>query len=101
MPTLMESDPAFTTRKTTVRSAEATNVSNRQDAIDIDDLVRLVTRLIKRETNLGVQEMEIIFDKGQLILSGFCRTFYTKQLAQQAVVSVLGDVELVNNIRVV
>lgn len=101
MPRLMESDPSFTADKTPVRFADAVNISSGPDAVDIDDLVRRVSRLVKRETNLGVQEMQIVFKDGQLILSGYCRTFYTKQLAQQAVVSVIGNTELVNNIRVV
>lgn len=73
----------------------------RGDDRNAEELIRRITRLIKRETNLGVQEMKVRFEGGQVVISGCCRTFYTKQLAQEAVLSVIGDVELVNQIRVV
>lgn len=70
-------------------------------AIDVDNLVYRISRLIKRETNLGVQEMQVCVENDCLILRGYCRTFYTKQMAQQAVLKILGDIEMVNEIRVV
>ncbi len=70
------------------------------EPIDADDLIDRMSRLIKRETNLGVLEMQVRFEGGRVILEGYCRTFYTKQMAQQAVLTALGKVELVNNIRV-
>ena len=69
--------------------------------IDTDELVRRVSRMIRRETNLGIQEMKVGFEEQKLVISGYCRTFYTKQLAQQAVLAEIGEVELVNRIRVV
>lgn len=69
--------------------------------VDTSELVRNISRLIKRETNLGVQEMEVFFEEGKLVLTGYCKTFYTKQLAQQAAVKLIGVTELVNRIRVV
>lgn len=71
------------------------------DDKNAEELIRRISRLIKRETNLGVQEMKVRFDDGQVVISGCCRTFYTKQLAQEAVLAVIGEVRLVNNIRVV
>lgn len=68
--------------------------------VDADELVRNISRLIRRETNLGVQEMKVEYRDGQLILSGYCRTFYTKQIAQEAALKLLGEVSLVNKIRV-
>ena len=76
-------------------------VSVSAESVDIDELICRICRIIKRETNLGVREMQVMFENGRLILNGYCRTFYTKQLAQQAVLAILGDIELVNNIRVV
>jgi hypothetical protein len=64
------------------------------------ELIRQILHLIKQETNLGVQEINVFLENGQLVLTGFCRSFYTKQLAQEAVLKVIGDIDLVNQIYV-
>ncbi len=68
--------------------------------IDPAELARRIARMIKRETYLGVQDMKVRFENGTLILSGLCHTFYTKQLAQEAALKIMGDVDLVNAIHV-
>jgi len=67
---------------------------------DLKELITEIKRMIRRETNRGVQEMQVAMENGKVVLSGYCRTFYTKQLAQQAAMKVLGTDELVNEIRV-
>jgi hypothetical protein len=67
---------------------------------DIPELIRRIFCIVKQETNLGVQEMNIFFENGKWVLTGYCRTFYTKQLAQEAVLKVVGEVDLVNRIYV-
>ncbi|MGL4595332.1 MAG: BON domain-containing protein [Thermoguttaceae bacterium] len=68
--------------------------------LDCDELVRQITRLIKRETNFGVQEMQVFLDRDCVVLTGYCRTFYTKQLAQEAAQRVINGGGLINRIRV-
>lgn len=100
MPVLVESETSVTTK----RIKEITNTAFERSYFDEGgsvELVRRLSRLIRRETNLGVQDMSVHYENGKVILAGYCRTFYTKQLAQQAAMSVLGGAELVNNIRVV
>ena len=67
---------------------------------DSKELIMEIKRMIRRETNRGVQEMRVTLEDGKVVLYGYCRTFYTKQLAQQAAMKVLGADELVNEIRV-
>ena len=67
---------------------------------EMEELLSKIKRLIRRETNLGVQEMRVTLENGKVVLSGHCRTFYTKQLAQQAAMKVIETDELVNDIRV-
>ncbi|MDR2755793.1 MAG: BON domain-containing protein [Planctomycetaceae bacterium] len=67
---------------------------------DISELIRQIFCTIKQETNLGVQEMSIFFENGKWVLTGYCNTFYTKQLAQEAVLRIIGDVDLINRIYV-
>jgi osmotically-inducible protein OsmY len=68
--------------------------------VETSELVRQVSHLIKRKTNLGVQEINVFLENGKLILTGFCRSFYTKQLAQEAVLKMIDDIDLVNQINV-
>ncbi|MDR2115525.1 MAG: hypothetical protein LBP87_04005 [Planctomycetaceae bacterium] len=67
---------------------------------DIPELIRQIFCTVKQETNLGVQEMNIFFENGKWVLTGYCNTFYTKQLAQEAVLRIIGDVDLINQIYV-
>jgi len=67
---------------------------------EMEEMIATIKRLIRRETNLGVQEMCVTLENGKVVLTGHCRTFYTKQLAQQAAMKVIGTDELVNEIRV-
>ena len=67
---------------------------------EMDELVASIKRSIRRETYRGVQEMCVTLENGKVVLSGHCKTFYTKQLAQQAAMKVIGTDELVNEIRV-
>ncbi len=64
------------------------------------ELIRNITRHIKRQTNFGVQEMRVFLENDTVILVGYCHTFYTKQLAQEAALKLIGDVPLENRIRV-
>ena len=94
MPLLMESAPS-----TVFCAPRYTRFDSAFDT-DMEELIVEIKRLIRRETNLGVQEMRVTMEDGKIVLSGHCRTFYTKQLAQQAAMEVIGTDELVNEIRV-
>jgi osmotically-inducible protein OsmY len=86
------------------------NTSNNQEKMspnykisqiaETPELILKVLHLIKQETNLGVQEINVFLENGKLVLTGFCRSFYTKQLAQEAVLKVIDDIDLVNRIYV-
>ncbi|MDR2440218.1 MAG: BON domain-containing protein [Planctomycetaceae bacterium] len=67
---------------------------------DISELIQQISCTIRQETNLGVQEMNIFFENGKWVLTGYCNTFYTKQLAQEAVLRIIGDADLINRIYV-
>ncbi|MDR2704771.1 MAG: BON domain-containing protein [Planctomycetaceae bacterium] len=64
------------------------------------ELIHQILHIIKQETNLGVQEINVFLENGKLVLTGFCRSFYTKQLAQEAVLKIIDDIDLVNQIYV-
>ncbi|MDR0706036.1 MAG: BON domain-containing protein [Planctomycetaceae bacterium] len=86
------------------------NTSNNQEKMspnyeiskiaETPELIRNVLHLIKQETNLGVQEINVFLENGKLVLTGFCRSFYTKQRAQAAVLKIIDDIDVVNRIYV-
>lgn len=100
MPGLLESDVVVLPTKQNQGEVRSVSLRSKAEQFDREELIRHVSREIKRETNLGVQEMQVRFENGVVVLSGYCRTFYTKQLAQQAVMKVLGEIKLINQIRV-
>lgn len=92
--------PISSKRHRLINSEQLSPNTRTCEKTDIPELVRQIFCIVKRETNLGVQEMNLFFENGTWVLTGYCRTFYTKQLAQEAVLKVIGDVDLVNRIYV-
>lgn len=64
------------------------------------ELIGRIFKAIHRATSQGVRELKVAWDDDQLVLSGHCRTFYTKQIAQKAAMKLLGDTMLRNDIHV-
>lgn len=95
MPVILEDDVTVIQTRKEVSPRKA--VFSREEG---EELIRKISRLIKRQTNLGVQDMRVFIENGTVILAGYCRTFYTKQLAQEAALQLIGDVGLENRIRV-
>ncbi len=96
----MQSHNKSPVSRTLVLSQNLPQSENAPILEDTEALVRKITRLVNQATRLGVHNMDLRFANGTIIMSGFCRTFYTKQLAQEAALKVVGDVDLVNAIRV-
>jgi hypothetical protein len=67
---------------------------------DTSELIRQIYRMVKQATNSGIQEMNVFLENGKMVLTGDCLTFYTKQLAQEAVLKVADNIDLVNRIHV-
>ncbi len=73
----------------------------RANGRNTDELVSRITRAILRITSRGVRELRVSFEEGVFCLYGYCRTFHTKQKAQQAAMNLLKEGEnLDNRIRV-
>ncbi len=64
------------------------------------DLIGHIFKAVHRATSWGVCELHVAWEGDQLVLSGYCRTFYTKQIAQKTAMKLLGDEMLRNDIRV-
>lgn len=66
-----------------------------------EELAGDLLRRIQRETAGRIQDLQVRFVSDGVVLSGRCRTYYTKQLAQHCVLRRLGEEHVYNQIEVV
>ena len=57
-------------------------------------------RTVRRETNGGVQDLNVRIDPAGIFLQGRCCSFYCKQLAQTAAMRLGGGASIINEIEV-
>lgn len=57
-----------------------------------------IIRAIQRRTVRGVRKLRVIVEEGRIQLTGECRSFYCKQLAQHAAMGLMRGQELKNQI---
>jgi len=67
---------------------------------EVELLIARMEQLVRGNTHGGVCGLEIRIDSGGVVLDGRCRTYYCKQLAQHAVMSLAPRRPLVNLIEV-
>lgn len=67
---------------------------------EAEELVASIERAVQRETDRGVADLTVEVSPQGIQLRGRCTTYYTKQLAQHAVMSMPGGDRLVNSIEV-
>lgn len=63
-------------------------------------LAASIEQAVQRETGRGVANLTVEVSPQGIQLRGRCNTYYTKQLAQHAAMSIPGGDRLVNNIEV-
>ncbi len=71
-----------------------------QEELALNELATLITRNVVKRTYDGVQALKIDTEPDRVTLSGICESYYIKQLAQQAVMGMVADEEIVNDIAV-
>jgi osmotically-inducible protein OsmY len=74
--------------------------NRRRPSVEEENLAVRIERRIRRATDDRVHELRVEVATGQVVLRGRCGTFYTKQLAQQAVLSLSARARLMNQIEV-
>ncbi|MGC4004868.1 MAG: BON domain-containing protein [Pirellulales bacterium] len=79
----------------------STDVRNeRPEIVEDRCLAEEIVCAIRRSTMHGVRDLSVEVYAGRISLSGECASYYTKQLAQEATVSIRPDVRIVNEIAV-
>lgn len=67
---------------------------------EAEELAASIERAVQRETDHGVRELSVKVDEDGVLLRGRCESFYLKQLAQHAVMTMPGGNRLRNLIQV-
>lgn len=72
-----------------------------QEDMILNEFANLVRRNVARRTFAGVQSLKITTEPDRVTLHGICESYYIKQLAQQAVLDLISEEEIVNDIAVI
>ena len=72
-----------------------------QEEMAQNELVSAIVRLIVTKTFAGVQSLRVYLEPNRVTLAGICESYYIKQLAQQSIMGMIGDKEIVNDIAVI
>ena len=67
---------------------------------EAEELATSIEQAVQRETGRGVDDLTVEVSPQGILLKGRCTTYYTKQLAQHAAMSVPGGDRLINSIEV-
>lgn len=86
--------------KQAIETGAVSSLSLRHDARQAELLARRIDLVVRQATGQAVRNLEVEVAGPVVRLRGMCSTFYSKQLAQQAVMAVLSDEQLFNDIDV-
>jgi len=67
---------------------------------EAERLVARIERAVQEETSGGVEDLCVEVNRDGILLTGRCETFYCKQLAQHAAMTMPGGRRLINRIEV-
>ena len=85
----------------TPRTAPGMRMPHRNDArTEAKRLAADIERAIRVRTGRTVHDLAVQVTKEGIVLTGSCSTYYTKQLAQHAAMTLLAHERLVNDIEV-
>ena len=68
--------------------------------VEAEKLAASIEQAVWRETSGGVRDLRVEVQRSGVLLTGNCSTFYTKQKAQHAAMTVPGGGPLTNRIQV-
>ena len=73
---------------------------NQADVI-LNEFAFMIEQAVTKNTHSGVKSLGVDMESNRVTLTGFCDSFYIKQLAQQAIMEMILDREKVNAIDVI
>ena len=66
-----------------------------------NEFASTISRTVVTKTYAGVQSLQVYLEPDRVTLTGICESYYIKQLAQQSIMGMIVDKELVNDIAVI
>ena len=72
-----------------------------QEEMAKNEFASAVVRVVVTKTYSGVQSLQVYLEPNRVTLTGICESYYIKQLAQQSVMGMIVDKEIVNDIAVI
>lgn len=87
-------------RTHTASLADPPAVTPSRMSAEDEKLAARIERHVRRKTNDKVRELRVEISRDGVVLRGRCGTYYCKQLAQHAAMSLLEDAVLLNQIEV-
>ena len=88
-------------RKTKPKQQHRNENKLTQEDVLLSEYVSTLMKVIAKYTFDGIQSLKIDLEPNRIILTGFCDSYYIKQLAQQAILDMVIDMEIVNDIVVI
>ena len=88
-------------RKTNTKDYRRNEVKPIQEDLLLSEYATTITRSITKNTFAGVQLLKVDLEPNCVTLKGFCESYYIKQLAQQAIIDMVIDMEITNDIVVI
>ncbi len=82
----------------TARTDRSHTGDDSEPDIDKDELLASIKTMVLERTGNKIRDLRVEFDSEGVRLRGRCASYYSKQLAQQAVMSVAAQYGLTNEI---
>ena len=81
-------------------ASEALDTALPETLAEAEELAASIENAVQRETGHGVRDLSVEVNRDGVLLRGRCTTYYCKQLAQHAAMSLPGGDRLTNSIEV-
>ena len=72
-----------------------------QEESALNEFAAKIKKTVTKKTYASVQSLRVHLEPNRVTLNGICETYHTKQLAQQAIMNMVGNKEIVNDIAVI
>jgi hypothetical protein len=71
-----------------------------ETSAEMERLAASIHRAVQQETHGGIWNLRVAVTADEIVLFGYCTTYYLKQLAQHAAMSLAGRIVVINLIEV-
>jgi len=66
--------------------------------LHLSDFASTIMKVVAINTFNGIHSLKVDLEPNRVTVTGFCESYYIKQLAQQAIMNMVIDIEIINDI---